>query len=394
MSDVHCLPASWYSSSQIFDLEMRSVFHKAWIFTTHASRFQNPGDYFTYNVAGVEFILIKDHTGQINGYHNVCGLKQEPSFTKEIRGNTPFYWSNDTPDNITNASGSNSFDTSAALKMVQNDQYKIHTRTTDQGLVYVNFDNSPNGPMAFENWYQNMEETMKIFDFSQYEYHKSYTLDGNFNWKTLVDGYQECYHCPTAHPGLSKAFALPTYKVVPQTGWCRHFAKSKNSQEIENSKDAPSADIAEFDGLWMYMFPANGVNCYSPAWYSLRVLPVSSNRTLLLYDIYRKKADPSKVKDFVDFMQQLNVEDFYLCEDAQKNLDIGIYSTGPLHPDRENGVIFYQTEVMKMALDHLEQETKAGHVIAPAFVNIPSATPTEVEENKNMLENGGSVLAY
>ena len=33
---------------------------------------------------------------------------------------------------------------------------------------------------------------MNEFDFSDYEYHMSYELDGKFNWKTLMDGYQEC----------------------------------------------------------------------------------------------------------------------------------------------------------------------------------------------------------
>lgn len=42
------------------------------------------------------------------------------------------------------------------------------------------------------------------------------------------------------------------------------------------------------------------------------------------------------------------MEDFDLCEATQKNLEQGIYEKGSLHPDRENGVVFYQGEVRRM----------------------------------------------
>ena len=43
------------------------------------------------------------------------------------------------------------------------------------------------------------------------------------------------------------------------------------------------------DGLWLQVSPNTGINCYSPAWYSIRVLPITSTRTILQYDIYTKK---------------------------------------------------------------------------------------------------------
>lgn len=375
------IPASWYASQKMFDVEMRSVYHKSWLYTCHTSRFQNIGDYLTFTIAGVEVVLLKDSQGQVQAYHNVCDLDsavdQEPK--AEDKNGTTFYWGTYTAKNL----NSNNYNSNAALKMVQDAQYKINSHTTKQGLIYVNMNSDPDTTPDFDSWYSSLELESSVFDFTEYQYYKTYHLNGDFNWKTIVDGYQECYHCPTAHPGLSKAFSLPTYKIVPRNMWCRHFAESKTTGQ---------EGLGEFDGLWMFMFPCTGVNCYSPAWYTFRVKPISATKTILQYDIYLKKnGDEAQQKDFVDFMQQLNVEDLFLCQDAQKNLNKEVYSTGPLHPNTENGVIFYQTEVTKMVLNHLNAEKQAGEEIWPAKVD-PVESPEAGDLNEYF--TAGSVAAY
>ncbi|GMG25826.1 unnamed protein product [Ambrosiozyma monospora] len=234
---------------------------------------------------------------------------------------------------------------------------------------------------------------MNEFDFDDYEYHMSYELDGTFNWKTLMDGYQECYHCPTAHPGLNSAFKMETYKVVPKGNYCRHYAKIVE-QEIESVKDDVDPDVesswfgfgkkqavkkapakkienpgGKFNGLWCYLFPTNGINCYSPAWYSIRVLPITPSRTILQYDIYTKKGlAEEKKKEFVDFLQNVELEDFNLCQLTQKNLSQGVYTTGYLHPLKERGVLHYQKVVKDMVKKHFELELKAGKEVNPAQI--------------------------
>ncbi|ONH67826.1 putative dioxygenase subunit alpha YeaW [Cyberlindnera fabianii] len=282
------------------------------------------------------------------------------------------------------------FDNVADFDKAQNSLYPIHTYITDQGLIFVNFDNSPEGPMPFGEFFKGLEEEFHEFDFSDYEYHMSYELDGEFNWKTLMDGYMECYHCPTAHPGLSQAFIMNTYKVEPRSRHARHFCDIKRNddyvapapkkeeskgwfgfgkpKEVEEKAEKKNVG-GDFDGLWMYLFPTNGINCYSPAWYSIRVLPISPSHTILQYDIFTKKGLPKEEKDeFVEFLQQVEIEDFDLCVKTQKNLNQGIYSTGFLHPEKEKGVVFYQTLAKDMCKEHYAKEKEVGHEINPAKI--------------------------
>ncbi|ODV63973.1 Bet v1-like protein [Ascoidea rubescens DSM 1968] len=350
----HTLPATWWTSQAVFDLEKRSIFNKGWLYCTHKYKFSKDGDYFLFNIMSTEFYIIRIGESSFKAYHKPS---KKVDLTKPV------------------------------------DLVPIHTFVTDQGLIFVNFNLVKEGPIPFDEYYLGLQEEMKEYNFSDYQYYMSYELDGKFNWKTLMDGYQECYHCPTAHPGLNTAFKMNTYKVIPKTNYCRHYAeivredisvlKEEVDPDVESSwfawgkseKKLPEVRKeanpgGEFDGLWVYLYPTNGINCYSPAWYSIRVLPITPTHTVLQYDIYTKKGLAEKEKkEFVDFLQQVEIEDFDLCELTQKNLNQGVYSTGFLHPLKERGVVYYQTVVGEMVKKHFAIEKEHGKQFDPMYAD-------------------------
>ncbi|KAK6201577.1 Rieske [2Fe-2S] iron-sulfur domain-containing protein [Scheffersomyces amazonensis] len=419
LAGEHTLPASWWTSEKIYDLEKRAIFYKSWMFTVHSSRFKKAGDYFSYTVAGINFFIIKNKEGELKAFHNVCRHRAYPVVRKDegssvVVGCKYHGWSYNTDGKLTKAPH---FDNVEGFEKDENSLYPINIHTTTQGLVFVNFCQKDNEDFVpFDDWFSGLSTELDEFDFGDYDYHMSYELDGDFNWKTLMDGYQECYHCPTAHPGLSTAFKMETYQVVPKSRYCRHYAEIvKEKVEIDNEekdadeesswfgfgkkKEAPKKvekkqnPGGEFNGLWVYLFPSNGVNCYSPAWYSIRVLPITATRTILHYDIYTKKGlDDTAKKEFVDFLQLVELEDFNLCQLTQKNLNEGVYSTGYLHPNKERGVVYYQNIVAEMVKKHFAKEQEAGKSINPAFVGHAAKNPNvqELEAICNKLECGGS----
>lgn len=390
----HTLPASWWTSEKVFELEKRAIFNKSWLFCLHSSRFKKAGDYYAFNFTGINFFIIKNKEGNINAFHNVCRHRAYPVIRKEkglsiIVGCKYHGWSYNTDGKLTKAPH---FDNVEGFKKEENSLFPIRTHVTRQGLVFVNFCNDPEQFVDFDEWFGGLSTELDEFDFSDYEYHMSYELDGQFNWKTLMDGYQECYHCPTAHPGLNSAFKMETYKVVPKTRYCRHYAEIVKEEVAieEDNKDADEESSwfgfgkkkapekvmekkknpgGEFNGLWVYLYPSNGVNCYLPAWYSIRVLPISATHTVLQYDIYTKKGlGDAEKKEFVDFLQLVELEDFNLCQLTQKNLNQGIYGSGYLHPTKEKGVLYYQGLVRDMVKEHFALEEKKGGPINPAYL--------------------------
>lgn len=418
----HTLPASWWTSEKIFELEKRAIFNKSWLFCTHASRFTKAGDYYAFNVVGIPFFIIKSKVdGELKAFHNVCRHRAYPVVRKEkgssiVLGCKYHGWSYNSDGKLTKAPH---FDNVEGFKKEENSLFPIKTHVTSHGLVFINFNNDTSENfIPFDKWFEGITQEFDEFDFSDYEYHMSYELDGQFNWKTLMDGYQECYHCPTAHPGLNSAFRMETYKVAGKTRYCRHYAEIiRNEPEAEQEKE-PEQDSSswfgfgkkpvkqeqpkqkkkenvggEFDGLWVYTWPSNGINCYSPAWYSIRVLPITATHTILQYDIYTKKGlDENTKKEFVDFLQMVEIEDFNLCQLTQKNLNQGVYTSGFLHPTKESGVLYYQGLVRDMVKEHYALETAKGGPINPAFVGKTSSNKDveELQEICNQLECQGS----
>lgn len=151
-----------------------------------------------------------------------------------------------------------------------------------------------------------------------------------------MDGYNECYHCPTAHPSFSKVIQVPTYKVEPRHNYARHSAdilvpEAEPESTVINPRSAESSwsswlrfpasttndqssskvDGVQGDkpGLWLSLFPLNGMNCYSYAWYYMRIIPKSAGRTVLEYDIFaRKGEDPAKIREFIRFLKEVEIE--------------------------------------------------------------------------------------
>lgn len=153
-----------------------------------------------------------------------------------------------------------------------------------------------------------------------------------------MDGYNECYHCPTAHPSFSKVIQVATYNVEPRHNYARHSAEivvpaANTDPTVKESKPAESSwsswlglspstsgekNSLEIDrvqgdkpGLWLSLFPLNGMNCYSYAWYYMRMIPKSAGRTVLEYNIFaRKGEEPAKIREFIRFLKEVEVEVF------------------------------------------------------------------------------------
>lgn len=75
---TRALPASWYRSSAMYELERRAIFSKKWIVVSHKARFTEVGDYLRITQAGFTFFLIKDRQGEIRAHHNVCRHRAFP----------------------------------------------------------------------------------------------------------------------------------------------------------------------------------------------------------------------------------------------------------------------------------------------------------------------------
>jgi phenylpropionate dioxygenase-like ring-hydroxylating dioxygenase large terminal subunit len=66
------IPAHIYNDREIFELEKRHIFGRAWIFVGHESEIAQPGDYVVRRVLEDSFIVTRDENGAIRAHFNMC----------------------------------------------------------------------------------------------------------------------------------------------------------------------------------------------------------------------------------------------------------------------------------------------------------------------------------
>ena len=68
----HTLDQQFYVNDYIFDLDIKNIFYKQWVFVGHISRIPNYGDYFLFNIGKESIIIIRDKNNKIYAHYNVC----------------------------------------------------------------------------------------------------------------------------------------------------------------------------------------------------------------------------------------------------------------------------------------------------------------------------------
>lgn len=82
-SSTPALPATWYRSPAMYELERRAIFSRKWLLVTHRLRFPETGSYVKITEAGYTFFLIRDRQGDIKAHHNICRHRAYPMVEKE-----------------------------------------------------------------------------------------------------------------------------------------------------------------------------------------------------------------------------------------------------------------------------------------------------------------------
>src|SRR5438034_3905894 len=66
------LEQKYFVSPEIFAEEQEKIFAKQWILVGHQSQIADTGDYVVQQVSDESLIVIRDKTGEIRGFYNVC----------------------------------------------------------------------------------------------------------------------------------------------------------------------------------------------------------------------------------------------------------------------------------------------------------------------------------
>ena len=232
---VRALPSSWYTLPEMYELERRAIFSKRWIFLTHSSRIKNVGDWLRYELAGFDFIVIRDRQGNVNAFHNICRHRAYPVVEKEGSGNAQILacryhgWSYGLNGKLAKATKYQEVDN---FDKGQNGLLPIHVKIDVNGFIWINLDAKEVPEVSWEEHFRDVDrqERYKAYNFDDYDFDHSYELDGHYNWKILADNFNECYHCPTTHADIPNFLNLDSFDSDTKDGHIQHHCESTPEQ--------------------------------------------------------------------------------------------------------------------------------------------------------------------
>ncbi|KAI5455641.1 Rieske [2Fe-2S] iron-sulfur domain-containing protein [Mariannaea sp. PMI_226] len=324
-STTKALPASWYTSEEMYDLERRSIFSKKWLLTTHKSRLPGTGDWVRYDTAGFDFILVRDREGKINGFHNVCRHRAFPIVTEEKGHNSIFAckyhgWSYGLNGKLAKAPG---YQELADFDKSKNGLFPVHVHVDNAGFVWANMDNAEKPEIA---WSEDLKGIDTQYTFEDYKFDHTWEMEGECNWKVLAE----------------------------------HFSNSTPEKTEKNLSYFPNASVSISSHLFVVQ----------------RFTPTSASKSVMRYEVYRNQNSSDEDFETINATYKRVVsEGKAICSETQKNLTVGASASA------KTGPADFQKTVRDIVQAHYKKEQEAGTEIWPARQVLPknaSATSEDV----------------
>lgn len=104
-----------------------------------------------------------------------------------------------------------------------------------------------------------------------------------------------------------------------------------------------------------------------------RFVPNGPTSSSMRYEVYRNKHSSEEDFELVNqIYKRIMSEDKFLCDQAQRNLNAGIFVNGEMHPRLEKGPLFFQKSVRDAVTLHYQREQAIKQEIWPARQNLPN----------------------
>ena len=350
----YTLPAHLYFDPAQYEIEKERIFAKSWIFAGSANQLSQAGSYTTVQVADQNIAVVRGKDGVVRAFHNVCSHRAHELLKGSGRTRMivcPYHaWSYELDGRLK---------TNSVIESVEDlntDEFCLKGVKVEEflGFLWINLD--PDAvPLSVQSAGLDEDVRKYVKDPETLVYAGRLTFEIKANWKNVVENFQDCYHCPTAHPALVELFDHCVYRTKNFGIASSHIAPAR----IDNSAysfDPEAAGTQLMYAAW-YLWPNVTLNVF-PGRRNLsfmHIMPTGPETAFEHWDFYldteTPNADEVAAMDYIKDV--LQPEDIGLVESVQRGLHSRAYSQGRLVIDKErssnseHGIHHFQSMVVK-----------------------------------------------
>ncbi|MEZ5934032.1 MAG: ring-hydroxylating oxygenase subunit alpha [Alphaproteobacteria bacterium] len=326
------LKAEAYTDARWLAFERQAIFSRTWQWVCHAEKLRESGAYVTTQVAGQPICVVRDRSGSLRAFYNVCKHRAHELLHGEGRTHLilcPYHaWSYNLEGRLVRAPETEQlqdFDReSICLDEIRVEEFC--------GFVYVNL--SADAPsLRTQSGDLGAEIMTWAPDVENLTFAHRLTYDIKSNWKNVVDNFLECYHCPVAHKDFCTLVDMETYRVTTHGIYSSHMAEAGKSANSAYSVEGATVRDHAVWWLWpntcLMRYPGRGNMIV------MHIVPVGVDRTFETYDFFFEDAEPNTAEEeairYID--EVLQAEDIALVESVQRGMATPAFSQGRIVHD-------------------------------------------------------------
>lgn len=337
---ANTLSREYYTDPKILDLEYEKIFFKNWLCVGRSSQISENGSYFVQNIGKESVIILRDSTGVLKAFYNVCRHrgtriceKSSGQFSKSIQCGYHGWTYNLNGELI----GAPHMDVVGGF---QKKDYPLHSLALAEweGFIFINLSDTPEN---FDDLFSPIKNRFGPWNISDLAVQKMIEYDVNGNWKLVIQNYCECYHCPILHPDLA---AIHNYlggrndlHEGPFLGGYMEFNDDKDSITASGELCCLPLDGVKDEDLnrvyYYSIFPNMLLSLHPEYVMNHTVFPMGVGKCkvtcswLFAKDVV--ESEKFNTKDAVDFWEMTNKQDWHISELSQLGIQSKKYSPAP-----------------------------------------------------------------
>jgi len=353
------LPREYYTSEAVLAEERERVFASGWNCVGRASRLAQPGDYMVREVAGESLIVLRDRSGTLRAFFNVC-RHRGTRLCREESGRFPetiqcsyHAWTYGTDGRLIGAPHMQD------VEGFDKGDYPLHAAAIAEweGFLFVNVADAPE---PFDRAWAALQGRFARFGMPKLVTGHHVVYDVHANWKLVFQNYSECLHCPTIHPKL--ASVLPYQSGAndltegPFLGGYMEI-KAPNESATMGGRAAGrlvSDDIPEADrrrAFYYSLMPNMLLSMHSDYVNYYLLKPVAVNRTEVesewLFHPDTLASGGENIRDAIEFWDLTNRQDWDIVGQSQLGISSRRYAPGP-YSARESVPAAWDREYLRL----------------------------------------------
>jgi choline monooxygenase len=371
------IPGGRYVDDSFFQLEMKHLWRKIWLYAMHISEVPEIGSYKIFDKLGLSIIVTHGQDGKVRAFHNVCRHRGAALVTentgKKRQIVCPYHaWSYTLEGRLATVPQEYNF---ACLDRSERGLIAVRCEIW-RGFIFLNLDNSA---ISLQEYLTPIAKRLEDFPLEQLVVKRTSTLQINCNWKAAADNFIEVYHVPVVHRKTVMNWLRPETVLVSFFNHGHSWITTKRTGGNRIAGDAApktpgAAELFKDHQMVVPIFPNLHGGGFDPGGFPmLNFWPGNGpNNTIMEIPLFGWGGESENVEYWDKLMADIlsiTSEDMHILTNIQKSLSAG-YFTGVLLSYHERAIYWFNEELDRViGAENIPVHLRVQQVLGPYSKN-------------------------